>query len=380
MENKIIEIKKISELIAKSDIEYKKLMLKDNHFIPCKISIEDENLKFEYDIDALQECIKVKNDFKENIFIFLLDVSKLIDKISEYKFNIDPSNLYYDYQYNVRIKNRDIRKEINRLDSEDFINQYKSLIGAMIQSKYKYEDYYKGGLDLLTKDRFLKQIYKLDTINEITSVLKDKLNEIKKDDIENKVLVSKRKIKSNSRIRIVTSILSVGLLIISSYIFLVVIPLKDKLLNASNAFIQSDYENVINSLKGVKVEKLPKESRYILANSYVNSENLSSSQKKNILGTISLQSQDDILNFWIQQGNLQLDKAIDTAKKLGDNELVMYSLIKKEQEILNDDKLNGANKEEALNKVRDEIEKLKSTLNANKDNTAGNEGIGGNNE
>ena len=377
MENKIIEIKKISELIAKSDIEYKKLMIKDTHFIPCEISIDDESLKFEYDIDDLQECIKVKADFKENIYIFLLDVSKLVDKISEYKFSINPSNLYYDYQYNTKIKERDIRREINRLDSEDFINQYKSLIGAMIQSKYKYEDYYEGGLDLLTKDKFLNQIYESNTIDEIVSVLKGRLNEIKKEDIENKVLVSKRKIKSNNRIKLTTSILSIVLLITVGYISLIEIPLKNKLLNASNAFIQSDYENVINSLNGIKIDKLPKESRYILANSYVNSENLSASQKKNILATISLQSQDDILNFWIEQGNLQLDKAIDTAKKLGDNELIMYSLIKKEQQILNDDKLNGANKEDALNKVRDEIEKLKSTLNTNKPN---NEVIGGNNE
>ncbi|MCX0356246.1 hypothetical protein LI064_17205, partial [Clostridium perfringens] len=292
-------------------------------------------------------------------------------------FSISPSNLYYDYQYNAKLKDRDIRKEINRLDLDDFINQYKSLIGAMIQSKYRYEDYYEGGLDLLTKDKFLNQIYELNTIDEIVSVLKSRLNEIKKEDIETKVLVSKRKIKSNNRIKLATSILSIVLLITVAYIYLIEIPFKNKLLNASNAFIQSDYENVINSLNGIKIDKLPKESKYILANSYVNSENLSASQKKNILATISLQSQDDILDFWIEQGNLQLDKAIDTAKKLGDNELLMYSLIKKEQQILNDDKLNGANKEDALNKVRDEIEKLKNTLNTNKPN---NEVIGGNNE
>lgn len=377
MENKIIEIKKISELTAKSDIEYKKLMLKDANFIPCKILIEDETLKFEYDIDDLQKCIKVKDDFKENIYIFLLEISKLVDKIYEYKFSISPSNLYYDYQYNAKLKDRDIRKEINRLNLDDFINQYKSLIGAMIQSKYRYEDYYEGGLDLLTKDKFLNQIYELNTIDEIVSVLKSRLNEIKKEDIETKVLVSKRKIKSNNRIKLATSILSIVLLITVAYIYLIEIPFKNKLLNASNAFIQSDYENVINSLNGIKIDKLPKESKYILANSYVNSENLSASQKKNILATISLQSQDDILDFWIEQGNLQLDKAIDTAKKLGDNELLMYSLIKKEQQILNDDKLNGANKEDALNKVRDEIEKLKNALNTNKPN---NEVIGGNNE
>lgn len=68
MENKIIEIKKPSELIIKSNI------------------------------DGLQECIKEKDDFKENIYIFLLNISKLVDEISEYKFSISPSNLYYDYQ------------------------------------------------------------------------------------------------------------------------------------------------------------------------------------------------------------------------------------------------------------------------------------------
>lgn len=373
MEDRLIEIKNISELNAKSDIEYKKLMIKDNRFLPCQIYIEDENLKIEYNIKNLHECIEVKNDFKENIFIFLIDVSKLSEEVFDYKFNINPSNLYYDYQYNVKIKDRDIRKEVNRLDSEDFINQYKSLIGFMLQSKYKYEDYYEGGLDLLTKDKFLKQIYESNTIYEITNKLKDELNKLKKDNIKNKVLVSKRKIKNNNRIKLITSVFSIVLLIIVLYIFFIVVPLKNKLLNASNAFIQSDYENVIDSLKDTNINELPKESRYILANSYVNSENLSATQKKNILATISIQSQDDILNFWIEQGNLQLDKAIDTAKKLGDNELLMYSLIKKEQQILNDDKLSGEKKEEASNKVKDEIEKLKSTLNTN-------EGIGGKNE
>lgn len=367
MEKEIVELKRKSELEAKSENEYRKLMSSDYEFIPLEIINNEDDVELKYNVENLKECSEIKTEFKENILIFLINVSKLSKKIMEYKMNLEPTNLYIDYKFDVKVKFRDIKREIERFDDEEFLKQYKSLIGFMNQSKYEYSDYYNGGLDLLKKDKFLREVYDADSVESVKVILGKELEKLKEDTLKNKMLIEKKAFKKSKQIK---NILGVATIILGGYFLysaFIAEPYNTSIIKASNAFIQSDYEKVISSLKNVNTDKLSKESKYILANSYVNSENLSADQKKNILATISLQSQEEILEFWIAQGRMELDIAVDIAKRIGDNELLMYSLIKKEQQIINDDTLEGEEKEELLNKTNSDIdnlsEKLKETNN-----------------
>lgn len=380
MEGKLIEIKKKSELKAKSDNEYRMLIASEDEFIPLEIVNNEEELVLAYEIKDLKESIQVKNESKDSILIFLINVSKIKQKTLEYEINLEPSNIYINYKFDVKIKFRDINRNLDRFDDEEFLKKYKSLIGFMLNSRYEYIDYYEGGLDLLNKDKFLKAINNAKTMEDTVEILKEELVKVKEDNIKNKVMIDKKNLK---RIKQIKNALTISTIVLGGYFLytsLVTAPYNLNVINASNAFVKSDYEKVIQHLNDISIEKLSKDNKYILANSYVNSENLSAIQKKNILATISPQSQEEILNFWIAQGKMELNLAIDIAKKLGDNELLMYSLIKREQQILNDNSLDGETKEELLNKTKGEIDKLSESFNEeNKETSETQDSISSNN-
>ena len=48
-----------------------------------------------------------------------------------------------------------------------YVNEYKSLIGFVFQSRYSYYDYLNGGMALLKKNHYLKKIVSLDNIQDI---------------------------------------------------------------------------------------------------------------------------------------------------------------------------------------------------------------------
>ena len=60
--------------------------------------------------------------------------------------------------------------------SDNFADEYKALIGSIINPKYKYEDYYLGGKDLYKKKSILKKLHALNTADEIKNYLVEEYN------------------------------------------------------------------------------------------------------------------------------------------------------------------------------------------------------------
>lgn len=363
-EDQILSIRKISSYNASTENEFKRLSYKNSIFMDCIIKLNGENVEVSYLKKDLQHFDEIKDDSISDKLKFLMNLKNIENSIEDYSININPKNIYFDYNFCIKIIERDIKEEGSSSNLEDFIMQYKSLIGYVLQDKYTYEDYYNGGIDLLNKNKFLKQINECESIENIVEILSDRYLSEKKDYVDNKIAIEKSTYKKQNIMLKIFCIVIILLITYSSIITFKELPHNRKLLVASNAFIRDDYEGVIDSLSTVKLENLPKESKYILSYAYVNSESLAASQKKNILNSITLQSDDSILEFWIHLGKLDYSSTIDIAKRLGDNELLMYSLIKKEQQIMNNSNLTGEEKQQELDTIKTEIEKTAKLLEA----------------
>lgn len=135
------------------------------------------------------------------------------------------------------------------------------------------------------------------------------------------------------------------------------LPFQQHLLEAHRAFLSKDYSEVISDLESVNPEKLPDSGKYILAYSYVKSENLGDEEKDTIMNNISLKSDPNYLLYWIYNGRGDLDKSLDLAMYLDDPVLIMYGYIKKIEKAKNDPNLSGT---ERQNQVQQYEEKLKS--------------------
>lgn len=363
IENIINKKIKISELNAKKDNEINRLGYENRYLIPCIPNLENEEVNFSYNLNGLTPLEYIKNNRTVEKLRFLINVSDTFSMFDEYMFNINPSNLYYDYNYCTKVVDRDIRKHDEIIDLEDVVLQYKSLIGHLFSSKYSYEDFYNGGIDLLKHSKVLEKYFSLNSIEEIKKELILDLNKKIKDDSENYIEIKSRDFKVKKYALRIISVLFFIAFVYCIYSAAYLNPFKDAIIKANNYYFNQDYEGVIKSLEKVKITRISKESKYMLAHSYIVSDNLSDTQKKNILSTLSSKSDENILDYWIFLGRSDYDEAIDLGKKIQDNELTLYALIKKDKFIQDDDKMSGEEKENTQETLKSEIDKLSKELN-----------------
>lgn len=105
---------------------------------------EKESLTMTYEVGNFLPWADIRREKKELLFAALIDVGKLEEKAKIYRFTLAPENLYYDIQGRVYVKARDVYGADGEFREEDFLREYKSLIGCTLVKKYKFEDYDEG--------------------------------------------------------------------------------------------------------------------------------------------------------------------------------------------------------------------------------------------
>ncbi|APM37688.1 type VII secretion protein EssB [Clostridium kluyveri] len=361
--NEFEKIVKISELNAKRDSEINRITYENTYLIPCKVNIKDEEVKFIYDLNELQPFSEIKNRRAVEKLRFLINVSNVLEIADEYSFKLEPNNIYYDYNYIPKILNRDIRLEDEIMDYKDLVLQYKSLIADVFDKRCSYNDFYNGGMDLIKKNKRIKKYISLETIEEIKNELLEDLKMQEKEDEENYIEIKLKNYKVKKYSIWTMSLVILGLMIYTVYTSVFLVPFDQKVIKANSYYMKQDYEGVIKCFENTRGLKLDKESKYKLAYSYVVSENLAESKKKNIIATLNDKSDENILDYWIAIGRSKYDNAIDLAKKVQDDELLLYALLNKQKYIQDNDEMTGEEKQKAQEGLQSQIEKLTKELN-----------------
>lgn len=363
-ENEINLIIKISDLNANTDSEINRIAYENTYLVPCRLDIKDEEVQFMYKINKLEQFIQIKNRRTVEKLRFVINIGNALDIADEYSFKLEPDNIYYDYNYNPKIMCRDIRLPDEIVDNADFVLQYKSLIAQVFNERYSYNDFYSGGIDLMKKNKKIEKYMPLNTIEEIKGELLNDLKLQEKEDQEKYIEIKKREFKVKKYSLYSMSVIILGLLSYTIYASVFLIPFNKKVIKANNYYLEQDYEGVIQCLEKTKGLKLDKESKYQLAYSYIISQNLADNKKKNILATLNEKSDENILDYWIAIGKTNYDSAIDLAKKVQDDELLLYALLNKQKYIQDNEKMSGEEKQKAQEGLQSEIDKISKELNA----------------
>ena len=359
--SKVSKILKISDLMCKNEDDINRITYNNAYLISCEYSIKEEEIEFTYNTENLKEFSSLKKSSITEKLRALIGVADL-EKIAHiYSFKISEENLYYDYNYSVKILERDINEQ-ELIDYENMVLEYKSLIGYLFNDKYTFDDFYKGGIDLVKLNKITEKYLQLSTIDEIKEQLLLDLKENEKIQKEKYIQISKKEytIKKYS-----IWIMSAFLCILFGYFiysFVFLNPLNKKVIKANSAYLVQDYELIIKNLENTRGMKLDKESKFKLAYSYVISENLSEAQKKNILANLNLNTDENILDYWISIGKSKYDEALDLGRKVQDSELVLYALLHKDKSIQDNTKMTGEEKQQEQENIKSEIEKIKKEL------------------
>jgi len=324
--------------------------------VPCTIEEADDEIVFLFNTTDLEPMVTIiKEPILENQYRFLINCAALYELSIEYDFSLSLDNLMIDINLRPRILSRDYQPE----NADAFLPRYKALIGSVLLRKYKYEDYLNGGSDLYKKHKLVKELSSFETVDDIKNLLLHKYKSTVRKNQETKVTVSKRNVLVS---RITIPILTIALAATAFFGFRSVfqdVPYKDSVIAAKAAYIGGDYIAVMQALENMELSDLTYESKHILARSYVITEALTNEQKENALQGLTLKTDSVIFDYWITQGRLQFDEAIDIAQRLGDDELLLFVYMKYEVLVKNDTTMSGEEKTRLLSELDGKINSLR---------------------
>lgn len=368
-ENRVIsETIRKSRLNASNEFEFRKLTRAQEGFLNCSMEEEKESLVMTYEVQNLFPWGGIRREKKELMISALIDVGKLEQRAKTYRFTMAPENLFYDIQGRAYVKTRDVYGAEVGYSQEEFLREYKSLIGCTLIKKYKFEDYDKGGLDLLAEDKFLSEILECTDVDQILDRLHEEYFRYRKIHGERFVEVSKAKNRGSKIALGITGVLAAAGMIFLGWLLLWERPYREAVIAANEAYLQSDYNGTIEAMKNVEVGRMNVYQKYILAFSCVRCESFSDANMRNILNTISLNGDENIMEYWIYINRLDTEKAADIAMQESSNQLLFYAYLKEKAVIENDASLSGREKNERLSAIESKLKPLEqefSTLIGN---------------
>lgn len=347
-----------SAMAAEDIYDYKKIMYPRNEFLECEIQEEKEEIITIYQIKNLFPMSNVRKERKEVKFAVLLDTLHLYKSRESFDFSLNPKNLYYDMHQRVYVMERDVYARGVVFEPEDFLEQMKALIGYSLQGRFDYEDYLEGGEKLLKKASDLRRFYQIKDLEEIEEILWEGYWNVVEETATKKILVNKSLYQKNS---VYFSMMTLAFLVAGSlllYNYLWVIPFNQAVIQADNAYMEADYVKAIDVLETIDVSRMDIHQKYMLAVSYIKGEDLTESQRNNILPTLALKGTEKQIDYWIYMGRLDVAEAENIALQISDNQLLLYAYLKEKLLIETNTDLNGEEKLSALSAIDAKIQPL----------------------
>ncbi|MHC5215121.1 type VII secretion protein EssB [Enterococcus sp. LJL128] len=276
-------------------------------------------------------------------------------------FFIHPENILFDYNLMPVIAYRGLEGKMppQVINEELLLRQYKSLIITLFEGNQDFSKLYEGQLDIKKGSKFIQTVINLGSFEEIRQYLIENYDQTVMHTEKTTRKVSKTRFTVMKQLSIWLPILAVALAIPLIYLLFFRMPFLDRMQDTDTAFLKNDYEAVITTLEPVKTDAIPYTQKYELAYSFVQGEALQDKQKTVVLNNITLRSDENYLDYWIENGRGNLDEALDVAKKLEDSDLILYGITQKIEQVRNDAAMSGTEKEETISKLEDDYQKYR---------------------
>jgi len=348
-----------SDLIApKNKLDF--LTFPSECLVPCTLATTDDGITLTYDTNGLESAKTLLGAPIMDKLRCVAKFARLASLRAEYSFGLSPDNLMVDVNFIPFILKRDMAID----ESSPFIDDYKDLIGCLLLPRYTYDDFHKGGRDLHKKSKLTQAIANMESIEEIKNHLLSEYHDINANTKQTTKLVNKNASRL-VRIAIPVMVLALGVM---GYFFVMAlfvdIPHNNRVIAANEAYIAGNPLAVQQALRGVDVGNLTHETRLILSRSYVATEPLSIAQREHILMGLTSMTDTSTFNYWIHLGRLEFDEAIEISQRFGENELLLFALIRMQYVVIADPNIPGGEKVEMLNDIERRIEALERERDA----------------
>lgn len=325
--------------------------------VPCTLQNSEDDFTFSFDDTGMKPFLSISEESLTDQYRLLVNCAALEEMEKEYAFSLSPDNLVYDLNLLPRVLVRDAAT-----GKSNFLREYRALAASILCPEYAYQDYLEGGDDLFAKQQVLQEIAQLQSADALKEYLQSCYRKERSLNRRGYRWVNK-KMALAARIAIPT----LAVFLLAGTVFWQIsvrwdIPYRDTLLQADAAYLAGNYREVSDTLARMDIDRLPLENRYMLARSYVTMEGLTAAQKQNVLDTLTLSTEDAVLNYWIKLGREDFVGAVDDAQRLGDDELLLFALIKQRVVTQNDSNLSGEEKAATIAALEDQISELQEKM------------------
>lgn len=350
-----------ADIRADGERDYEKLAEETAYFVPAEYEETEDGLKFTFRLDGLLPFSELYKEEAVRKYAVLLEAMELNRLAEEFEFSMDPANLFYSLTGKVKVLVRDIadNEEDNR---KEFLKKYKALAGAVLYRRYSYEDFMEGGESLLKKKKSTAKIYESETLEELQEWLREKTEQEHKGLLSEKKVVYKKTQKSLQIMTVIFGVIATAGVAFGVYNFVMRYPYENAVQNAMNAYIDKNYIGLIDAMGAVQLKQMDRHQKYILSESYINSENLSPEQKQTILASLTVDQNEKIFDYWIYIGRQDPVEAQNVAMQLSDDELLLYAYLLDRDITQSDTRMDGEEKKEKLSeldrKIKEYTEKI----------------------
>ena len=306
-----------------------------------------------------QACAQAKTQLEK------LELATLLSPFQEFKGEyqipfIHPENIYFEGE-KLKIIHFGLKNLVTPQAENPalFLKEVKALVLSIFQSKVSYEKCLEGLPSL--KDTFSTGILEAENLEELFVFLNGELVKEKTKITQSKRLVSRR---SFVAVR-VFGVLAFVFALIMGFFFYQYKTSNDKseaIVAAQTSCITNNYAKTQTDLEKSTPASLPKSAKYILAVSSVNLADLTSAQKQTILNTLSIKTDDNTLNYWVNMGRGHFEEALNLAQNLGDDQLTLLAYTDLYQATKLNTKMAGDKKQKLLQQYTKQIEELTKKL------------------
>lgn len=339
----------------------------EDTYVPAEVKDEDDAFIFSFLVDQNNKKWEdLRQLHRHEKLRLLCNLARLKGQLrTRLTFFLHPDNVVFDDNLMPLIIYRGVRNLVPPFDisEQDFTKQLRCFSIALFSKKFSFNQLYDGALKNANETEFEKQVSEAADLEQLIGVLNENYQEEQEKADKTMQVVPIKRFRLFKRLSIIMIIVAVLLGAPLIYFGLVKIPYQQHLLDAHEEYLAADYGGVIWELEGENAEDLPQASTYILAHSYINTEQLSDSDKSAIMNNVSLKSNENYLLYWIYNGRGKFEKAMEKAKYIDDPQLIMYGLIKQIEQAKNNPEISGKEREKKIKDLKNELEEYRKEYN-----------------
>lgn len=249
--------------------------------------------------------------------------------------------------------------EPKQMTENNFFSLYRGLILSIFNPKNDFANLLSGVKT--NRNAINDQIIQTETVDELINFINE-LTENEMQKVQSKQLMVKKTNYRFFKYFGIFSVLAAMVMGAITYSYYSQGQKQEAVISAQSYFLNQNYDKTQSVLKKYSPNSLPVSARYVLAASSVNLTDLTSKQKETILNNLSTKSDNNTLDYWINTGRGQFDKALNLAQNLGDNQLTLLAYTNLYESTKLNSTMNGEEKQKKLDNYSKKIKELTGQL------------------